>query len=122
MNIVIVSVLLMLFRCAGSIKIGRVISQRSKVYPLARHFVMTLTNGNAATKLIPPTALYAATSEIKNAVAPTIENIFEIDLPTNENNVDLLKIRHSTAHVMAMAVQKVHPDARVTIGPWIDNG
>lgn len=26
------------------------------------------------------------------------------------------------AHVMAMAVQKVFPDAKVTIGPWIDNG
>lgn len=26
------------------------------------------------------------------------------------------------AHVMAMAVQKLFPDAKVTIGPWIDNG
>lgn len=26
------------------------------------------------------------------------------------------------AHVMAMAVQKLYPDAKVTIGPWIDNG
>lgn len=23
---------------------------------------------------------------------------------------------------MAMAVQKLYPDAKVTIGPWIDNG
>lgn len=26
------------------------------------------------------------------------------------------------AHVMAMAVQKLFPDAKVTIGPWIENG
>lgn len=26
------------------------------------------------------------------------------------------------AHVMAMAVQKLFPDAKVTIGPWIESG
>ncbi|XP_020598048.1 threonine--tRNA ligase, chloroplastic/mitochondrial 2-like, partial [Phalaenopsis equestris] len=26
------------------------------------------------------------------------------------------------AHVMAMAVQKIFPNSKVTIGPWIDNG
>lgn len=26
------------------------------------------------------------------------------------------------AHVMAMAVQNLFPDAKVTIGPWIENG
>ena len=49
-------------------------------------------------------------------------DIFSLELPTNENNPELLKRRHSTAHVMAMAVQKLFPEARVTIGPWIDNG
>ena len=50
------------------------------------------------------------------------KDLLEIDLPTNENNQNLLKKRHSTAHVMAMAVQKVFPEALVTIGPWIENG
>eukprot|EP00527_Entomoneis_sp_CCMP2396_P005113 CAMPEP_0198150238 /NCGR_PEP_ID=MMETSP1443-20131203/49984_1 /TAXON_ID=186043 /ORGANISM="Entomoneis sp., Strain CCMP2396" /LENGTH=688 /DNA_ID=CAMNT_0043815501 /DNA_START=104 /DNA_END=2170 /DNA_ORIENTATION=+ len=44
------------------------------------------------------------------------------ELPTNDNDEDLLKIRHSSAHVMAMAVQQVFPEAQTTIGPWIDNG
>jgi threonyl-tRNA synthetase len=44
-----------------------------------------------------------------------------MELPTNDDK-DLLCIRHSTAHVMAMAVQQVFPEAQVTIGPWIDNG
>ncbi|XP_050205671.1 threonine--tRNA ligase, chloroplastic/mitochondrial 2 [Mercurialis annua] len=43
-------------------------------------------------------------------------------LPTNESSEQLLRIRHTCAHVMAMAVQKLFPEAKVTIGPWIDNG
>jgi threonyl-tRNA synthetase len=44
------------------------------------------------------------------------------DLPTNDNDEQLLRIRHSAAHVMAMAVQQVYPEAQVTIGPWIETG
>ncbi|XP_022847786.1 threonine--tRNA ligase, chloroplastic/mitochondrial 2-like isoform X1 [Olea europaea var. sylvestris] len=59
----------------------------------------------------------------------------KIVLPTNESSEGLLRIRHTVdcrsqhihfsvqcAHVMAMAVQKLYPDAKVTIGPWIENG
>ena len=45
-----------------------------------------------------------------------------IHLPTNEESDQLLRIRHTTAHVMAMAVQRLFKDAKVTIGPWIDKG
>lgn len=58
-------------------------------------------------------------------VAPKAEAVqVEVveELPTNDNDEDLLKIRHSSAHVMAMAVQQIYPEAQVTIGPWIDNG
>lgn len=44
------------------------------------------------------------------------------ELPTNESSASLLRIRHTTSHVMAMAVQKLFPGTQVTIGPWIDNG
>ncbi|RDX74019.1 Threonine--tRNA ligase, chloroplastic/mitochondrial 2 [Mucuna pruriens] len=43
-------------------------------------------------------------------------------LPSNQSSESLLRIRHTCAHVMAMAVQKLYPDAKVTIGPWIENG
>ncbi|THU71444.1 hypothetical protein C4D60_Mb04t01500 [Musa balbisiana] len=43
-------------------------------------------------------------------------------LPTNESSEKLLRIRHTCAHVMAMAVQRLFPGSKVTIGPWIDNG
>lgn len=46
----------------------------------------------------------------------------KVVLPTNESSQRLLRIRHTCAHVMAMAVQKLYPDAKVTIGPWIENG
>eukprot|EP01041_Mallomonas_annulata_P008672 gene8672-17904_t len=49
-------------------------------------------------------------------------DIFNYNLPSNDNSPQLLRIRHTTAHVMAMAVQKLFPEAQVTIGPWIDNG
>lgn len=44
------------------------------------------------------------------------------DLPTNEGSPQLLKVRHSSAHIMAMAVQRLFPNIKVTIGPWIENG
>ena len=45
-----------------------------------------------------------------------------IHLPSNEENENLLRIRHTSAHVMAMAVQRLFKDAQVTIGPWIEKG
>ncbi|KAI3858887.1 hypothetical protein MKX03_006956 [Papaver bracteatum] len=53
-----------------------------------------------------------------------IENnpVQKVVLPTNDSSEKLLRIRHTCAHVMAMAVQKLFPNAKVTIGPWIDNG
>jgi threonyl-tRNA synthetase len=45
-----------------------------------------------------------------------------IALPKTSESPELLKIRHSMSHVMAMAVQKLFPAARVTIGPWTENG
>lgn len=49
-------------------------------------------------------------------------DFFNLELPTNANCPNLVKIRHSTSHIMAMAVQKLFPKAQVTIGPWIDDG
>jgi threonyl-tRNA synthetase len=43
-------------------------------------------------------------------------------LPRTSENEQLLKIRHSMSHVMAMAVQSLFSNAKVTIGPWTENG
>ena len=40
-----------------------------------------------------------------------------------ERDVEGLEImRHSCAHLMAMAVKQMYPEAQVTIGPMIENG
>src|SRR5438132_12595106 len=44
----------------------------------------------------------------------------EIVTPKSEAGRDT--IRHSTAHLMAMAVQDLYPGTQVTIGPVIENG
>jgi threonyl-tRNA synthetase len=43
-------------------------------------------------------------------------------LPKTSESEALKCIRHTTSHVMAMAVQKLFPGTQVTIGPWIENG
>ena len=63
-----------------------------------------------------------ATETSSSESASSSVDLLSIELPTNENSPTLLKLRHTTAHVMAMAVQKVFPSVKVTIGPWIDNG
>ena len=51
-----------------------------------------------------------------------MSDTIKIHLPKTSESEDLKKIRHTTSHVMAMAVQKLFPKAQVTIGPWIENG
>lgn len=69
------------------------------------------------------TAVAAKDASPKQTTATALtEPSAPIILPTNEKNPHLLRMRHTTAHVMAMAVQRLFPNAQVTIGPWIDNG
>lgn len=51
-----------------------------------------------------------------------LEQTEKMYLPRTSESESLKKIRHTTSHVMAMAVQKLFPKAQVTIGPWIENG
>lgn len=45
-----------------------------------------------------------------------------IVLPRTSESETLKRIRHTTSHVLAMAVQALFPKAQVTIGPWIETG
>ncbi|NES82745.1 MAG: threonine--tRNA ligase, partial [Moorea sp. SIO2B7] len=45
-----------------------------------------------------------------------------IRLPRTSESDKLKRIRHTTSHIMAMAVQKLFPKAQVTIGPWTETG
>lgn len=39
-----------------------------------------------------------------------------------KNNETLSILRHSTSHIMAQAVQKLFPSAKLAIGPAVENG
>jgi threonyl-tRNA synthetase len=83
----------------------------------------------SSTSLVLPKARAAASNMRMAAVQaptgnPSTEEVAAepVHMPTNEESEQLLKIRHTSAHVMAMAVQKLFKDAKVTIGPWIEKG
>jgi len=90
------------------------ITSTSSVYTKLRSRIYRLYSTNDAAK--------ESVLEDIDPVDLTVADIMNFDLPTNENSPNLLKIRHTTAHVMAMATQKLFPKIKVTIGPWIENG
>ncbi len=45
-----------------------------------------------------------------------------LSILTANDKAGLATLRHTTSHVMAEAVKRLFPDAKVTIGPSIDNG
>lgn len=51
-----------------------------------------------------------------------IENDASLEIVTDKHPDALDVLRHSTAHLLAQAVQRLFPGAQVTIGPVIDNG
>ncbi len=52
----------------------------------------------------------------------TIEHDASLQIVTDKSPEALEILRHSTAHLMGQAVQRLFPGAQVTIGPVIDNG
>ena len=59
---------------------------------------------------------------VSSAAATALATSAPVVLPKTSESDQLLKIRHSMSHVMAMAVQQLFPKARVTIGPWTESG
>ena len=59
--------------------------------------------------------------EVKD-LRTVLDSDCELSICTANDKEGLATIRHTTAHVMAEAVQKLFPDAKVTIGPSIENG
>jgi len=51
-----------------------------------------------------------------------IDRDAELAIVTEKSPEALEILRHSTAHLLAQAVQRLYPGAQVTIGPVIDNG
>ncbi|ACK64815.1 threonyl-tRNA synthetase [Rippkaea orientalis PCC 8801] len=58
---------------------------------------------------------------VKQSASPEVSEQ-PIKLPRTSESDTLKRIRHTTSHIMAMAVQKLFPKAQVTIGPWTETG
>lgn len=54
--------------------------------------------------------------DLTRKMAGAIEPVY----PESEEGVEI--IRHSTAHILAMAVKELYPNVQITIGPVIDEG
>nr|GMC83957.1 threonine--tRNA ligase, chloroplastic/mitochondrial 2 [Ipomoea batatas] len=88
-------------------------------------FVFSPATRRSSFSCISAVATDSPDTQLKPLAADDDENSAQkerVVLPTNESSERLLRIRHTCAHVMAMAVQKIYPNAKVTIGPWIENG
>ena len=71
---------------------------------------------SAATSLWP-----ALTASLKDLDQPLPEDA-NVEAVTIDSPDGLNVLRHSTAHVMAQAVQQLRPDAKLGIGPYITDG
>ncbi|PSF04667.1 threonine--tRNA ligase [Marinobacter fuscus] len=90
-----------------------------------RSFAESVTVHDVAADIGAGLAKAALAGKVNGKLVDTshlIENDVELAIITerDEDGVDV--IRHSTAHLMAMAVQELFPEAQVTIGPVIENG
>ncbi|HNM49370.1 MAG TPA: threonine--tRNA ligase [Candidatus Obscuribacter sp.] len=59
--------------------------------------------------------------ELSDLYTPLTDGM-EVKILTADSPESIELLRHSTAHVMAQAVQKLFPQAKIAIGPTIDNG
>jgi threonyl-tRNA synthetase len=90
-----------------------------------RAFENPVTIFDVAMDIGPGLAKAALAGKVAGQLVDTsylIEQDSELAIVTERDEEALDVIRHSTAHLMAMAVQDLFPDVQVTIGPVIDDG
>jgi hypothetical protein len=99
------------FSVTRSLSSSRVAPRLTRLYSSSAPTATAIVTGSEKAELLTP-------EQVQQQLR---ETLLAMELPGNDN-IELLKMRHTSAHVMAMAVQRVYPDVKVTIGPWIDNG
>ena len=90
-----------------------------------RSFDQAVTIADVAMDIGPGLAKAALAGKVAGALVDTsylIESDTELAIVTERDEEGLDLIRHSTAHLMAMATQELYPGVQVTIGPVIDDG
>ena len=56
------------------------------------------------------------------AAAEPLTEDARLEIVTEDSEAYLDVLRHSAAHVFAQALGRLHPEAKLTIGPWTDEG
>ncbi len=90
-----------------------------------RTFDSPVTVGQIASSIGAGLAKAALAGRVNGTLVDTsflISSDAEVAIVTDRDNDGLEVIRHSCAHLMAQAVQRLFPDVQVTIGPIIEDG
>jgi threonyl-tRNA synthetase len=91
----------------------------------SRPFDQPVSVGDVAASIGPGLAKAALAGKVDGRLVDTsfrIEHDAALEIVTEKHPDALEVLRHSTAHLLAQAVQRLYPGAQVTIGPVIDNG
>jgi threonyl-tRNA synthetase len=90
-----------------------------------REFDNPVTVGDVAASIGAGLAKAALAGKVDGKLVDTsfrIDQDASLEIVTDKHPDALEVLRHSTAHLLAQAVQRLYPGAQVTIGPVIDNG
>ena len=90
-----------------------------------RPFDAPVTVGEVAASIGAGLAKAALAGKVDGNLVDTsfrIDHDASLEIVTEKHPDALDVLRHSTAHLLAQAVQRLYPGAQVTIGPVIDNG
>ncbi len=90
-----------------------------------RTYAAPVTVAQVAMDIGPGLAKAALAGQVDGRLVDTsflIERDAKLAVVTGKDPEGLEIIRHSTAHLLAQAVQSIYPDAQVTIGPVIEDG
>jgi threonyl-tRNA synthetase len=90
-----------------------------------RSFEVPVTVHELAASIGPGLAKAALAGKVDGKlvdVSHSLDRDVAVEIVTEKHPDALEVLRHSTAHLLAQATQRLFPDAQVTIGPVIDNG
>jgi threonyl-tRNA synthetase len=77
--------------------------------------------GQISSKLKKETVVGSINGRLVDLTTPITESC-KIELYTTEDEEGLAVLRHSTAHLMAQAIQRLWPEVKLAIGPVIEDG
>ena len=67
-------------------------------------------------------ALAAKINDKLSSLTEKLNNGDKLEILTDRNPEALSVVRHSCSHIMAQAIQSIYPQAKLAIGPAIENG